>query len=388
MSSVASRLRGLDPRIADGALAAVLVLGCAIEVVVYGDGIARRLVFGAIGAAGLASMALRRTRPMLVVAVFSAATIIAGLGAEFYLVRLTTPYFAAMILIYTVGRYVSGWRGVGAATFVLVVVTVISSVAQEEIFGPSEIIWLIIVGLGPFLVGRVLGDRARLQAEIRDRTRELERDRELRAERAVEQERVRLAAELQAVIANGVSAMVVQAEAVPRVLAAGDRGRAAEALAVIEETGRDSLAEMRRLLGVLRRADDGAALAPQPGLAEVRRLVDRIAQDGLAVELRFDEECVKLGPGPDLAAYRVVQQALAGAVAGGASQASVEIDCDENELRLEIRDDRRDPAAEQAALTATRERFGLYGGRLRAEAADGELGFTVRARLPLEGVPR
>jgi signal transduction histidine kinase len=175
---------------------------------------------------------------------------------------------------------------------------------------------------------------------------------------------------------------------VPRVLDAGDRGRAAEALAVIEETGRDSLAEMRRLLGVLRRADDGAALAPQPGLAEVGRLVDRIADEGLEVELRFDEDCVRLGPGPDLTAYRVVQQALAGAVAGGATRASVEIDCDERELRMEIRDDRRDPGGGQAALTATRERLGLYGGRLRADAADGGPGFTVQARMPLEALER
>jgi signal transduction histidine kinase len=231
----------------------------------------------------------------------------------------------------------------------------------------------------------VLGGRARLQAEIRDRTRELERDSELRAAQAVERERGRLAAELQAVIANGVSAMVVQAEAVPRVLQAGEGERAASALAVIEETGRESLAEMRRLLGVLRRNDDDAALAPQPGLGELPRLTERVARDGLEVELRVAEDCVELAPGPDLAAYGVVQQALAAALAARASRATVEVDCDRHELRLEIRDDGDDDGRGQAALTATAERFGLYGGRLEAGGRDG---FAVLARMPLDGATR
>jgi signal transduction histidine kinase len=387
MSSVAARLRGRDPKALDIALAGALVLGCAVEVAVYADGVARELVFGAIGAASLAAMALRRTRPLLVTAVVCVATAVASFGASFYLERLTVPYFAAMILIYTLGRYVSGRRGIAAASIVLAVVTVFSAIAQDEVFEATELVWLLVVGLGPFLVGRVLGDRARLQAEIRDRTRDLERDAELRAERAAEEERIRLAAELQAVIANGVSAMVVQAEAVPRVLKAGQPDRAAGALALIEETGRDSLAEMRRLLGVLRRAGDGPALAPQPGLGELEGLIEGATQDGLEVELRVEGDCLDLGPGLDLTAYRIVQQALATALARGASRASVEIACDDQELRLEIRDDGREPDSEQAALTAARERLGLYGGRLAA-GPDGARGFRIQARMPLEKAAR
>jgi signal transduction histidine kinase len=387
MSSVAARLRGRDPKALDIALAGALVLGCAVEVAVYADGVARELVFGAIGAASLAAMALRRTRPLLVTAVVCVATAVASFGASFYLERLTVPYFAAMILIYTLGRYVSGRRGIAAASIVLAVVTVFSAIAQDEVFEATELVWLLVVGLGPFLVGRVLGDRARLQAEIRDRTRDLERDAELRAERAAEEERIRLAAELQAVIANGVSAMVVQAEAVPRVLKAGQSDRAAGALALIEETGRDSLAEMRRLLGVLRRAGDGPALAPQPGLGELEGLIEGATQDGLEVELRVEGDCLDLGPGLDLTAYRIVQQALATALARGASRANVEIACDDQELRLEIRDDGREPDSEQAALTAARERLGLYGGRLAA-GPDGARGFRIQARMPLEKAAR
>jgi signal transduction histidine kinase len=143
---------------------------------------------------------------------------------------------------------------------------------------------------------------------------------------------------------------------------------------------------MRRLLGVLRRAGDGAALAPQPGLSEVGRLVGQVGRDGFEVELRFDPDCVALGPGPDLAAYRVVQHALETAAAGGASRASVRIDCTDDELRLEVRDDRRTGDSDPAALTASRERLGLYGGRLRS-GRDGEH-FAVEARLPLEAVMR
>jgi signal transduction histidine kinase len=163
----------------------------------------------------------------------------------------------------------------------------------------------------------------------------------VRARRAVEEERVRIASELQAVVANGVSAMVVQAEAVPRVLGAGDPARATEALELIEETGRDALAEMRRLPGVLRRDEDGPVLAPQPSLSRADALVRRMGTDGVTVDLRVDVDPVELTAGVDLAAYRVLQEAFSSATAAdGMSGVEVRIAYGEREVTIPVRDGR------------------------------------------------
>jgi signal transduction histidine kinase len=175
--------------------------------------------------------------------------------------------------------------------------------------------------------------------------------------------------------------MVLGAEAVPRVLAAGDVERAGRTLAVVEETGRDSLAEMRRLLGVLRRDGEDPSLAPLPTMAEVDRLLEADREDDLEVAFSFTGERLQL----PAAAYRVLQEALDAAAASGAGRADVVVAFGPEELRLEVRDDRPDPAVEPEPLMAMRERLGLYGGRVRA-GIDGERGaFLVAARLPVHG---
>jgi signal transduction histidine kinase len=179
--------------------------------------------------------------------------------------------------------------------------------------------------------------------------------------------------------------MVIQAEGIPRVLATGETPRAEHALAVIEETGRDALAEMRRLLGVLRRDGEEPSLAPPPTLAEVERLAGRVRGDGLVVALGFEGERIQLPPGADLAAYRVLEEALDAAGSGGASVADVVIGFGSDELRLDVRDDRADAGVDPEPLLAMRERLGLYGGRVRAGKADDGPGFRVTARLPLNG---
>ena len=114
--------------------------------------------------------------------------------------------------------------------------------------------------------------------------------------------------------------MVVQAGAVPRVLAAGDAAAAEQSFLVIEETGRDALAEMRRLLGVLRGEDEDAPdLAPQPGLGRLDALLERLRPTGLEVELHVEGESGALPTGVDLTAYRLIQQAVEAARGAGAA---------------------------------------------------------------------
>jgi signal transduction histidine kinase len=165
------------------------------------------------------------------------------------------------------------------------------------------------------------------------------------------------------------------------VLAAGDTARASESLAVIEETGRDALMEMRRLLGVLRREGEQAALAPQPGLGRLEALVERRRERGLAIDLRVEGEARELPPGVDLTAYRVVEDALDAALEQGADEVRVLVRYRDVDVQLEVCDDRIGGPSNR--LPGLRDRVGLYGGHLTA-GRDGEVDFRLRARLPVE----
>jgi signal transduction histidine kinase len=161
---------------------------------------------------------------------------------------------------------------------------------------------------GFWLVGRVVRSWRERARELEQATRELEAQREVQAEAAVAIERGRIARELHDVIAHNVSMIVVQAAAAARVLR-GDEPDVRAALDAIEATGRETVDEMRRMLGIVR-AEAGASLAPQPSLRDVEQLVANVRQAGLPVELRIEGEPVPLPPGLDLSAFRIVQEAL------------------------------------------------------------------------------
>jgi len=236
-----------------------------------------------------------------------------------------------------------------------------------------------------------LGDSARTRraytAELEARAARLERERELEASRAAAEERARIARELHDMIAHHVSMMVVQAEAGP-VVVEREPATAAQAFDSIGAIGRQALAEMRRLLGVLRSDDDrsGPSLGPQPGLDQLPALVEQAREAGLEARLEVQGEPRPLPPGMDLSAYRIVQEALTNAVRhAGPSTARVLIRYGDADLRLEVRDDGLGPRAGNGAghgLIGMRERVNLFGGELDAgPRPDG--GFAVAARLPL-----
>jgi signal transduction histidine kinase len=236
-----------------------------------------------------------------------------------------------------------------------------------------------------------LGDSARNRraytAELEARAARLERERELEASRAAAEERARIARELHDVIAHHVSMMVVQAEAGPVVIER-DPDTAVHAFDSIGTIGRQALAEMRRLLGVLRSDDDRAApsFAPQPGLDQLPVLMEQVRRAGLEVELEVEGEPRPLPPGMDLSAYRIVQEALTNAVRhAGPGRARVLVRYGDGEVRLEVRDDGVGARSGNGAghgLVGMRERVNLFGGDLDAgPRPDG--GFAVTARLPL-----
>jgi signal transduction histidine kinase len=213
--------------------------------------------------------------------------------------------------------------------------------------------------------------------------------------RAVEDERARIAAELHDVVTHNVSVMVVQAGAGRRVLDSSP-GDAREALLAIEASGRTAMTELRHLLGLLAPSnapeldahEDQGALRPQPGLDEVPALVDRVRSAGLAVQLRVTGTQRGLSQGPDLAAYRVVQEALTNVIkhADGA-RAQVRIEYRVHDLIIDVanvaRDSRPSDGGSGRGLIGLRERVAIYGGSLEAGPRPGG-GWRVRATIPLD----
>jgi signal transduction histidine kinase len=232
---------------------------------------------------------------------------------------------------------------------------------------------------------RAIAVRGRHLRDARERAELLAAERDAEAIRAVAEERQRIARELHDVIAHSVSVMTVQAGAVRRLLHP-DQEKERQALESVEATGRDALTEMRRLVGLLREQGATPEFSPQPGLGSIDSLLDGVRSAGLPVELAVDGTPHELPPGVDLAAYRVVQEALTNALKyGGTAHAWVAIHWRESEVELEIANDGRGDGASSGVghgLAGMRERVTLYGGDV--ESGPREDGcFVVRARLPV-----
>ena len=296
------------------------------------------------------------------------------------------PFVGLVIAVYSVGAHAEPRTAIiGAAiTGAFILPHQIAKVAQgdsaTELPGP-----FILLGAA-WLVGRLVGG-GRLEAmRLRDRAAALERERDEQARLAVEQERARMARELHDIVAHAISLIVVQARAGRRTLP-GEAGPTRESLDTIEETGRQALTEMRRLVGLLRTEGETPALAPQAGLRQLDTLVAQVSEAGLPVELDIEGEPSELPQGIDLAAYRVVQEALTNALKhAGPATARVVVRYRPEELEVEVVDTGSGPVAGGEAghgLIGMKERVSLYGGEIEA-GREGRGGFAVRARLPLQ----
>lgn len=250
--------------------------------------------------------------------------------------------------------------------------------------------------VGVWVLGRNLRLRRAYFAELEDRAARLERARGTDARAARIEERSRIARELHDVVAHHVSVMTVQAGAARRIIDR-DAGSAREAMSTIEEVGRTALSEMRRIVGVLRTDRDaereGRELAPQPGLGDLGELLDNVRETGLAVQLWIEGEARSPSPGVDVAAFRLIQEALTNTLkhAGPQARAWVRLYYGDRDLTVEIEDDGRGTATFVAdnednpghGLVGMYERVALYGGELKIGPRVGG-GFGVRARFPLE----
>jgi len=246
----------------------------------------------------------------------------------------------------------------------------------------------------PMIIAWIAGDsmqyRRSYYIDLEERARRLERERDQQAQIAAATERARIARELHDVVAHNVSVMVVQAEGAAYAMDSAPENTR-KALGAIAETGRSALAEMRRLLGVLRAQDGVADRAPQPGVDQLEDLLEQVRSTGVSVDFFVEGVPVELPQGVALAAYRIVQESLTNARkhGGAAVSAQVGMHYNERELRLRVRDDGRGALApsdgQGNGLTGMRERVAMYGGELSA----GPLptgGFQVEAVLPYASV--
>jgi signal transduction histidine kinase len=255
--------------------------------------------------------------------------------------------------------------------------------AGELVFTP------VLFGIG-WLAGFALRQRVAEAEEAEDRAARAERDRETAARIAVAEERARIARELHDIVAHSVSVMVLQVGAVRHRLPTA-QAEDSKALEDVEQAGRAALAEMRRLLGAMRREGEEAEMAPQPGLDDLDSLIEKVSGAGLPVRLHVDGAPFALPPAVGLSVYRIVQEGLTNALKHArASRADVTLRYGSDELQIDVLDDGDGGSPSDGlghGLVGIRERVKIYGGEMTAGAATGG-GFVLSTRLPLSGYRR
>jgi signal transduction histidine kinase len=349
-----------------------------------------RLVPALAGVVLAVAVAIRRRRPLaavvVVLAAWTAGNVLGGrdgLEGGAVVVPIT-------LLFYGLGAFAPERRSVSALGLAAAALS-INALAVGGRQASNLPATLTLGFVLPYALGRLVRARAARERADREQSELLDARRDLSAREAAHEERARIARELHDVIAHSVSVMVIQAGGA-RLVMRSDPARAEDSLRSVERAGRDALAEMRRLLGVLDAHRDPRALAPQPGLAHIDDLLSRARASGLPTQLRVEGEPISVSPALDLCAYRIVQEALTNAIKhAGPARAEVHVLWGHGALELAIVDDGRGPGELNGGsgghgLAGMRERVALHGGSIESRAGD-RGGFVLLARLPLAGEP-
>ena len=271
---------------------------------------------------------------------------------------------------------------IGCATLVVIAET-------DNRVDTAGAIFVMVMGAAVSLIAFTLRRRATRAAELEQRAERLSAEHGRHTRAAVAAERARIATDLRDVIAHSLSVMTVQAGAA-RLLLDTAPERARQPIVAVEDTGRQTLDELRRLLGLLHQPPDDATRLPQPGMDNLDALMERAHTAGLPVLLTVEGTRQALPTGIDRAAYQIVQDALTNALEQtNPAHAQVTVRYATDALQLEISDDRRTTLATESdtdLLAALRERAALYSGQIEAgRRADGD--YAVQARLPLQSSP-
>ncbi len=317
--------------------------------------------------------------------------VLAGVGAVIAVLSLSVgasesagTLFPIVVAAYAVARYEAARRAVLGIPIAFVTM-VIHNLSDPAVSSVGEVVIFYVVVAVAAGIGRSLRGREQWMELLQERALRLEREQEAMARAAVAEERTRIARDLHDVVAHAVSLSVLQAEAAEAALK-GDAERARPPLQRIQRGGREALAEMRRLLATLRSEEQDQRAGSEPSLTSLGDLAERMGAAGLLVELRVEGEPVRLPPGVDRSAYRIVQEALTNSLRHGHSRhARVLLRYGSDTLELEIVDDGRGGVGNAKVghgLVGMKERAALYGGEVHAGPSE-QGGYAVHARLPL-----
>ncbi len=336
-------------------------------------------------------LAFRRFAPWPVFVVCAAATVIhAGLATD----SLNSSLGSLFALYFLADRSERSRSVIGAAALGVALGAIIASKAPLPL-ALGSLLQAELAVLVSWLLGTWARERRDYTGTVEERAARAERDREAQAERAVATERSRIARELHDVVSHQVSVIVIQAGAAKRAL--GRRpDDVASALDAIVTAGRNALTDMRRMLGILGAAgagSDATGLEPLPGLDQLGALAERVTAAGIRVELSIVGERRPLDPGIELAAYRIIQEALTNVMkhaSGGDARVAVDYATDAIRIEVENRRTSRSqdlpgPTGEGHGLIGMRERAAMLGGSL--EAVPTATGFRVTALLPIQSAP-
>ncbi|MEK2489441.1 histidine kinase [Kitasatospora purpeofusca] len=378
-----ARLTGVDPYVVDGLLA---VGSAAVSLwSVYHDDTAWDWWVYLLAFGTALPLPWRRQAPVTVLVISGGLSAALSVLAHSAMPQL--PLYA-VIALYTVAD-----RAGERQRWTVLAVTVVANVVGTH--SPNGALFSLLTSVGAFVFGCLVRELRRLAAVEAERAREAGRRAASDAARAVAEERARIAREMHDILAHAVSLMVIQAEAGPLVVR-GDPERAIKVFDTIADSGRDAMVQLRRVLGVLK--EDGAVpeLAPQPRLAELPALAERVRRTGVRVELELDDPAGPLPADIEAAGYRIVQEALTNTVKHAeAGRIEVRVVREGTELVVLVSDDghgvrlRPDRAAGGLSggrgLVGIRERAAACGGRAEAGPGPEGRGFLVSARLPLGG---
>lgn len=348
-----------------------------------------RLVALVVVSVGLCALyLLRRRYPLTVfsgILVVACVPLLLGVG-------LIPADLMLLFATYNVATRFRWWVSLPAAVGVVLwlLIAVVPRLG-EEYLDIGELGLLLIVVVWVWTWGTLVRIRRDYVSSLQERARQLEREREAQAQIAVTEERARIAREIHDIVSHSLSVVVVLSDGAASTVDT-EPERAKSAMLSVRDTGRNALAEMRRMLGVLR-DDEPGSHAPQPGIGQLERLVEESKKAGLPVTLTVQGDPAPVSAGVDLAVYRVVQEALTNVRRhAGPAVRTVEVLLRYGDADVEVRitDDgqgyRRDPDTEQVGhgLVGMRERAAAYDGTLRAGMRPSG-GFEVAAVLPIGG---
>ncbi|MGW6456609.1 sensor histidine kinase [Streptomyces sp. NPDC055078] len=382
--------RPLPLTLADLVVAVIVALLTGSDVAVNNPGYRQAdAVTWLLYAVSIAALLFRSRRPVAVAVVTGAAC--AGWALYGHIGELLNlPVMAAL---YAVAVRGGRRRTIRTGVIASLASGAVSTAAGIDVVQPRgapilEMLWPLV----PLLLGEVVRGQRELMAEYADRAARAEAEREREAGRKVQEERVRIARELHDVVAHTVSAMTVQAGLALDALDTRPE-LAREAMRQVRTSGRDAVGELRATVGVLRgHRDEREPTAPAPRLRQLGELAERVEGTGLRVSLRTDTGGRELPQLVELAAYRIVQEALTNVIkhADAARHAAVSVALTGDRLDIEITDDGRVPVPSPGAdddgygLIGMRERAAAVGGSVAAGPAPGG-GWCVRAVLPVGG---